>query len=304
MLKKVISFFTALSMTLMLFTGIPISVSAVVGDLTTDGYQLDDNGKLTIATDTGMTNWESVQNTNCKKVTSVEIRSGVTSIVDRAFYGCNSLSSITIPDSVTSIGTEAFRSCTSLNSIIIPKRVNEMGGKVFYNCTNLTITFKGGPPTATGDYLTAKVSISGSGVTAIYVPCKMGASQFLNERNLIDGSLSDKIQLAHDATHIEAKEATCTAVGNKEYWKCLQCGKKFSNSECTTEINPTIPKTEHGYSTTWSYDDTNHYHECTVCGDQKDTAAHSGGTATCQTQATCSVCKQKYGSSGSHLYIS
>ena len=287
MKKRIISFFTALSMTLMLFTGIPISVSAVVGDLASDGYQLDDDGKLTIATDTGMTNWKSVRSSNAKQVKSVVIQDGVTSIVDSAFYGCSSLSSITIPDSVTSIGTETFHSCTSLNSIIIPKRVNEMGGKVFYNCTNLTITFKGGPPTATGDYLMAKVSISGSGVTAIYIPCKQTASSFINEK-IIDGSLSDKIQLAHDATHIEAKEATCTAVGNKEYWRCLQCGKKFSNSECTTEINPTIPKTEHGYSTTWSYDGTNHYHECTVCGDQKDTAAHSGGTATCQTQATCS----------------
>ena len=76
----------------------------------------------------------------------------------------------------------------------------------------------------------------------------------------------------------------------------------------------------HTYSTTWSTDDTNHWHECT-CGDKKDLAAHvdanndhncdvcgrktsdhTGGTATCTEQATCSICGQKYGDLAAHSY--
>ena len=58
----------------------------------------------------------------------------------------------------------------------------------------------------------------------------------------------------------------------------------------------------HSYNSTYSCDDDQHWYECSVCGDKKDPAAHSGGTATCQTKATCSVCGQKYGSVGAHNY--
>ena len=76
----------------------------------------------------------------------------------------------------------------------------------------------------------------------------------------------------------------------------------------------------HTYSTTWSTDETNHWHECT-CGDKKDLAAHvdankdhncdvcgkkmsdhTGGTATCKDKATCTICGQKYGDLAAHNY--
>ena len=77
----------------------------------------------------------------------------------------------------------------------------------------------------------------------------------------------------------------------------------------------------HTYSTTWSTDETNHWHECSVCGDKKDLAAHvdanndhncdvcdkkmsdhTGGTATCTDKATCTICGQKYGELAAHNY--
>ena len=46
----------------------------------------------------------------------------------------------------------------------------------------------------------------------------------------------------------------------------------------------------HTYSTTWSTDETNHWHECT-CGDKKDVAAHTpGAAATETTPQTCTIC--------------
>ena len=76
----------------------------------------------------------------------------------------------------------------------------------------------------------------------------------------------------------------------------------------------------HTYSTEWSTDSANHWHECT-CGDKKDLAAHTdanndhncdvcgkkmsdhtGGTATCKEKATCTICGQKYGNLAAHNY--
>ena len=76
----------------------------------------------------------------------------------------------------------------------------------------------------------------------------------------------------------------------------------------------------HTYSTEWSTDNANHWHECT-CGDKKDLAPHvdanndhncdvcgwkmsdhTGGTATCKEKATCTICGQKYGNLAAHNY--
>ena len=49
----------------------------------------------------------------------------------------------------------------------------------------------------------------------------------------------DDVEIAatgHTLTHVEAAAATCTDTGNKEHWKCSECGKLFSDAEGTTEI--------------------------------------------------------------------
>ena len=98
--------------------------------------------------------------------------------------------------------------------------------------------------------------------------------------------------------------ATC-----KEKATCTICGQKYGNLAA------------HNYKTEWSTDETNHWHECSVCGDKKDEAAHvdankdhncdvcgkktsdhTGGTATCKEKATCTICGQKYGNLAAHNY--
>ena len=98
--------------------------------------------------------------------------------------------------------------------------------------------------------------------------------------------------------------ATC-----KEKATCTICGQKYGELAA------------HNYKTEWSTDETNHWHECSVCGDKKDEAAHvdankdhncdvcgkktsdhTGGTATCKEKATCTICGQKYGELAAHNY--
>ena len=70
----------------------------------------------------------------------------------------------------------------------------------------------------------------------------------------------------HTLQKIEAKEATCTTPGNKEYYKCETCGHFFADEAATNEVtegNMIIPASGHDYTNlvyTWSED----YTTCTA----------------------------------------
>lgn len=57
---------------------------------------------------------------------------------------------------------------------------------------------------------------------------------------------------------------------------------------------------KHNYSQ--KTDSDNHWQECSVCGDIKDVAPHSGGKASCTAQAVCQGCNQPYGGLAAHDY--
>ena len=68
---------------------------------------------------------------------------------------------------------------------------------------------------------------------------------------------------------------------------CEGCGREYGSP------NPA----GHNWDTNWSFDENGHYHKClnNGCTAKNDEAAHSGGTATCQTKAVCATCGQSYG---------
>ena len=156
-------------------------------------------------------------------------------------------------------------------------------------------------------------------------------------KTVIAGSDAELPLAAHTLKHVSEKEATCDVDGNIEYWQCTVCEAYFKDADATTELieNQTIVKatghtdsqkwltdenkhwrpcggcgnifefTEgvHEYSDKMSYDGSEHWDECTVCGYIANKASHSGGTATCKEEKTCTTCKQKYGELGEHDYI-
>lgn len=116
---------------------------------------------------------------------------------------------------------------------------------------------------------------------------------------------------ADEAAHADTdKDHNCDICGkilsecadvNKDH-KCDVCGKQLTvhtggTATCTEKATCSICGQEYGelaahtYKTEWSTDETNHWHECSVCGDRKDEAAHiPGAEATETTPQTCTVC--------------
>lgn len=107
--------------------------------------------------------------------------------------------------------------------------------------------------------------------------------------------------------------ATCAKEGVKTY-TCSDCGATkteaisksahtYSN-DCDTSCNNcgATRTTSHKYDTKWSTDGKNHWHQCSVCGDMKDKAAHTASDWIVDKDAAemvagskhkeCTVCKK------------
>ena len=99
------------------------------------------------------------------------------------------------------------------------------------------------------------------------------------------------------------KKATCKEAGVKTY-TCTACNATKTEAiakltthtydhACDTDCNVcgVTRTTTHNYKTSWSKDKTNHWHECSVCKDKKDVAAHTPGAEATETTAqTCTTC--------------
>ena len=98
-------------------------------------------GKLTISGTGAMQNftsagtpWYDVRN----NITSLEIKTGVTTIGNYAFYYCNNIAGdFTIPNTVASIGVGSFEYCSGLTSVTILNSVTSIGNSAFFDCTQI-----------------------------------------------------------------------------------------------------------------------------------------------------------------------
>ncbi len=63
---------------------------------------------------------------------------GITTIVDKAFYNCNNLVSIELPNSLKSIGRNAFGACEKINRMVISENITHIENSAFSGCSGLT----------------------------------------------------------------------------------------------------------------------------------------------------------------------
>ena len=232
-------------------------------------WKLYEDGTLNISGTGAMKDYNADDNPspayNNSKVKKIVIEKGVTSVGDYAFRSCNNLTSIMISNSVTSIGNSAFFYCTSLTSVTIPDNVTSIENYAFAYTGLKSITI---PDSVTniGNYAFAGCK----DLTSITIPdsvTSIGESTFKYCSNLKTISLSCKSSLKrndfgeqadlvsytnqHLLTKTEAKAATCTEDGNKEYWTCEHCGKYFLSDDANpatataVELSETVIPASH-----------------------------------------------------------
>ena len=98
------------------------------------------SGTVTIGGTGPMTNYGSSGDSpwdGNRRIKTVIIENGVTSIGYEAFSSCSELTGVTIPDSVSSIGARAFQYCYSLSDIRIPDGVTQIMPDTFFCCLRL-----------------------------------------------------------------------------------------------------------------------------------------------------------------------
>ena len=121
----------------------------------------------------------------------------------------------------------------------------------------------------------------------------------------------------HNTTQYNGKDSsghwdTCSTCDNKFNFEAHTPDREKADetnpvkcTKCGFEITP-AGHYEHTADSEWhnSADGKYHYHECTQsgCSVILDKADHSGGTATCENKAVCSVCGLEYGDKLGHDY--
>ncbi|MBQ6502159.1 MAG: leucine-rich repeat protein [Mogibacterium sp.] len=105
-------------------------------------WKVDTTGTLTISGTGKMSNYYEnsapwSKDSTKRKITSIVIEEGVTSIGNYAFYKATNATSISIPSTVTTIGTGAFYGCWKLLAITIPDGVKKINRHTFCECKAL-----------------------------------------------------------------------------------------------------------------------------------------------------------------------
>ena len=202
----------------------------------------------------------------CENLTSLTLPDSVTSIGDSAFDTCRGLTNITIPEGVTNIGDCAFYDCSNLTSITIPDSVTSIGNGVLEACSSLkTISISckstlkknnfGSQAHLVSHIPHTLTKTAAKDVTCAedgnkeYWTCEHCGKYFLSDDT--DPETATAVELSefiisasHKLTKVEAKAATCTEDGNKEYWTCEHCGKYFLSDDTDPETATAVELSE------------------------------------------------------------
>ena len=78
--------------------------------------------------------------------------------------------------------------------------------------------------------------------------------------------------------HVELKPATCVSDGVQEHYYCANCELYYTDAAASSPVAPaqlTIPATgTHTGDGKWYADSANHWHKCSVCGQELDKGVH------------------------------
>ena len=188
-------FLSALLVLLILVTSAPMTVGASIVDSGTCGdhltWTLDSDGTLTISGTGAMKDYSTSSSPFPRKLKSIKINSGVTSIGGFAFSGCSNLTSVTVPNNVTSIAQSTFERCQSLISVTIGSSVKSIGDFSFHACYNLKSVTIPNSVTSIGNW-----AFGDCGLMSLKIGNKVktiGECAFMNCNNLTNVTIPNSV---------------------------------------------------------------------------------------------------------------
>lgn len=150
--------------------------------------------------------------------------------------------------------------------------------------------------------LSVSVIVSSSGSTANLIVCKhnliadwkVDASNHWHVCSICNGKQDVAAHVFNqEVVNDVYKEFDATCISGATYYKSCICGRIGME---TFESGDRDSNNHSGtLSNDWKSDDSQHWKEYSCCHTIAEKAPHTGGTATCQSPATCSICSQTYG---------
>ena len=327
--KKLLSCITAFAVAMIFVFVLPTKANAATGN-TGDCTWVLEGTTLTISGNGRMGDYDHSNKPWGSDITQVIIEEGVTYIGQWAFYRCNlesvsiastvtsigdsafqsaRLTSITIPEGVTGVGEGAFAECKSLVEVKFPSTLQFIGRWAFQSCPMKSIVLPSSIKTIRqyafnfcqienvwylgSESDKASLSIGGDNLclntaTWHYNSCPIGAPHAYN--GICDNSCNGcgEIREVPDHSYDSECDNCCNGCG-----ELRTVPNHIYDNACDADCNicggPRNVSHQHGAE--WVMTKTNHWYECSICGDKKDLGAHTPGVAATESTAqTCTTC--------------
>ena len=254
---------------------------------------------VSVAMSNNVTIIESYTFQNCTSLNNITIGERVSYIGNGAFRGCSALTSITIPDGVTRIDSSAFTNCSGLMSIVFPDSIATISSSAFSSCSKLWHILYTGNQAQWGSI---EIGEGNGYLTQAIQHYNCAGSEELNLTRKYCSICSANCSHNWDNGTI-TKESSCKEPGSK-ILTCATCNEEKTETldklethtyddACDAECNVCggLRTVSHQYSTEWVTTETNHWHECSICGVKKDYTPHTAGAIATETAPqTCVVC--------------
>lgn len=204
---------------------------------------------------------------------------------------------LTTPTQVTGDTTIATFICTVDEGYTRTTAVDFGKVDVHYGTmsNNSTVSFTYTPATISIAGITA---VTGITTTPTSVTLEKGTTQALSTALVPANATNQNVTYTSSNQNVATVSAdgVITAVGEGAATITVTSEDGGFTATCAV----TVPH-QHTYSSAWTSNATQHWHECTAKdGAKSETAAHSGGTATCKELAKCDICGADYGEYAAH----